>query len=168
MDCLRHSPTNWDSFLKWNMLPGQGSSCSLKTELLGNATDASSGSRHPCCMEGFTARAFEAAYPRSWPVGNFGCSWWGETNWSRWKHNGWIWWSWCFSFTRYCHLFPVLLWLECVMLRLWPYFQNVGLRYFLSFHWFLPCFEALLFTLAQLLVCPKECVEFLFWGMSLS
>lgn len=27
------------------------------------------------------------------------------------------------------------------------------------FHWFLPYFEALLFSLTQLLCCPKECVE---------
>lgn len=55
-------------------------------------------------------------------------------------------------FTRYRCLFPILLWLERLMLRIWPYFQSVGLGLFFTFffHWFLPYFEALVFSLTYL------------------
>lgn len=38
----------------------------------------------------------------------------------------------------------------------------------LFFHWFLPYFEALLFPLTQVLLYPKECVEFFLQGINLS
>lgn len=100
----------------------------IESLLLENHTCArqQAGCRHLCYVGLF---AVEPSCQVILKVGQWqtsDCSFWGETDWSRLKHNGLIWYSWYFSLNYCCCcLFPILLWL-----MIWPYFWSVSLGSF--------------------------------------